>query len=110
MNEEKILSDKNITKTNNNGVTSPISANRLVSKVNSLTYGNRSNSLTNPQTKTYATEKGKTLEYKNIIDELIKLYPVNNIYEFYSKYTALYFKTLIQDSLQLVYIRKNQIV
>ena len=85
MNEEKILSEKNITKTNNNGVTSPISANRLVSKVNSLTYGNRSNLLTNPQTKTYTTEKGKTLEYKNIIDELIKLYPVNNIYEFYSK-------------------------
>ena len=85
MNEEKILSDKNITKTNNNGVTSPISANRLVSKVNSLTYSNRSNSLTNPQSKTYATEKSKTLEYKNIIDELIKLYPVNNIYEFYSK-------------------------
>ena len=86
MNKEQIFSNINIANnTNNNGVTSPISANNLVSKVNSLTFSNRSNSLTNPQSKTFNTEKGKTLEYKVVIDELQKLYPVTNIYEFYSK-------------------------
>ena len=85
VNEKQLLSEINNSKINNNGVTSPISAKKLVSKVNSLTHGNTSNSLTNPQTKSFATEKGKTLEYKNVIDELIKLHPVNNIYEFYSK-------------------------
>ena len=86
MNKEQIFSNINIANnTNNNGVTSPISATNLVSKVNSLTFSNRSNSLTNPQSKTFNTEKGKTLEYKIVIDELQKLYPVTNIYEFYSK-------------------------
>ena len=85
MNEEQIISDINEVKINNTGVTSPISSKNLVSKVNSLTHGNRLNSLNNPQTKSFATEKGKTLDYKTVIDELNKLYPVNNLYEFYSK-------------------------
>ncbi len=80
------MSDNNIIKTNSNsGVTSPISAKRLVSKVNSLTYGNKSNLLTNPQSKSFAAEKGITLDYKSVIDELIKIYPVENINEFYSR-------------------------
>jgi len=85
VNQEQILSDTNNSITNNSGVTSPISSNKLVSKVNSLTYGNRSKSLTNPQAKSFKTEKGKTLDYKNVLDDLNKLYPVNNLYEFYSK-------------------------
>ena len=85
MNQEKLESNTNNINTNNSGVTSPISAKKLVSKVNSLTGVNRSNSLTNPQTKSYATEKGKTLDYKLVLDDLNKLYPVNNLYEFYSK-------------------------
>ena len=85
MNEEQIVSDINEAKISNSGVTSPILSKNLVSKVNSLTQGGRLNSLNNPQTKSFATEKGKTLEYKTVIDELNKLYPVTNIYEFYSK-------------------------
>lgn len=84
MNKEQIFTNTDL-KTNNSSVTSPISANNLVSKVNSLTFRSHSNPLSNPQSKSYATEKGKTLDYKNVIDELNKLYPVNNIYEFYSK-------------------------
>ena len=85
MNEEQIISDINEANTVNNGVTSPISSKKLVSKVNSLTRGNRLNPLNNPQTKSFATEKGKTLDYKSVIDDLNKLYPVHNLYEFYSK-------------------------
>ena len=84
MNEEQLISDKNSTNINSN-VTSPISASKLVSKVNSLTHGNRLNPLTNPQTKSFATEKGKTLDYKQVLDDLNRLYPVHNLYEFYSK-------------------------
>lgn len=85
MNQEQISTEINNIKTNNNGVTSPISTKKLVSKVNSLTFGNRSNSMANPQSKSYATEKGKTLDYKQVLDDMNKLYPVNNLYEFYSK-------------------------
>ena len=77
------LSTNNI-RANNSSVTSPLSAKKLVSKVNSLIGGNRLKSLTNPQTKAYATEKGKTLDYKLVLDEMNKLYPVHNLYEFYS--------------------------
>lgn len=84
MNNEKFLTDINIYKTNNGGVTSPISANNLVSKVNSLTHSNCNNFLTNPKNKSYSTEKGKTLDYKTVLDEVIKLYPIDNIYKFYS--------------------------
>ncbi len=85
MNQEQVSTEINNIKTNNSGVTSPISTKNLVSKVNSLTFGNRSNSLVNPQSKSYATEKGKTLDYKQVLDNMNKLYPVNNLYEFYSK-------------------------
>ena len=86
MNEENFITDSN-TETNNktNSVSSPIKASKLVSKVNSLIKGNRSNFLTNPKTKSFSTEKGRTLDYKNVIDELTKLYPITNKYDFYSK-------------------------
>ena len=84
MNEEQLISNIDSANINNN-VTSPISASNLVSKVNSLTHGNRLNPLTNPQTKSFATEKGKTLDYKQVLDDLNRLYPVHNLYEFYSK-------------------------
>ena len=86
MNEENFITDSN-TETNNktNSVSSPIKASKLVSKVNSLIKGNRSNFLTNPKTKSFLTEKGRTLDYKNVIDELTKLYPITNKYDFYSK-------------------------
>lgn len=84
MNNEKFLTDINISKTNNGSVTSPISANNLVSKVNSLTHIHYNTSPVSPQNKSYSTEKGKTLDYKTVLDEVIKLYPIDNIYKFYS--------------------------
>ena len=85
MNQEQIISSTDNIMTNNSGVTSPISAKKLVSKVNSLIRGSSSNSLTNPQTKSFATEKGKTLDYKLVLNDLNNLYPVHNLYDFYSK-------------------------
>ena len=85
MNKEKIISNINSNTETTTGVTSPISAKKLVSKINSLINGNKSNSLTNPRSKTFATEKGKTLDYKLVLEELNNLYPVHNLYDFYSK-------------------------
>ena len=89
MNQEQNIKENNIEKSidkkASNKITSPILARNLVSKVNSLTSNNTINSLTNPQTKTFSTEKGKTLDYKNVIDELSKLCTISNLYEFYSK-------------------------
>jgi len=85
VNQEQIKSNTDNIKTNNSTVTSPLSAKKLVSKVNALIHGNRSNSLTNPQAKSFSTEKAKTLDYKNVFDDINKLYPVHNLYEFYSK-------------------------
>ena len=81
---------QNITKNNgianNKVVTSPIITNSLVSKVNSLTIGNKNNPLTtNPQVKSFATEKSVILDYKAIIDSLNQIYPITNLNEFYSK-------------------------
>ena len=84
MNKEKIISNINSNTETTTGVTSPISAKKLVSKINSLINGNKSNSLTNPRSKTFATEKGKTLDYKLVLEELNNLYPVQNLYDFYS--------------------------
>ena len=84
VNQEQIKSNTDNIKTNNSTVTSPLSAKKLVSKVNALIHGNRSNSLTNPQAKSFSTEKAKTLDYKNVFDDINKLYPVHNLYEFYS--------------------------
>ncbi len=84
MNKEEI-SLYNHSKIGNNNVTSPILSKNLVSKVNSLTFNNNANPLSNPQSKTFATDKGITLDYKAVIDELAKLNSINNINEFYSK-------------------------
>lgn len=70
---------------NNKTVTTPINTENLVSKVNALTFNNRANSLSNPQTKTFSTEKGVTLDYKLITDSLINLQSYTNLNEFYTK-------------------------
>ena len=70
---------------NNKTVTTPINTENLVSKVNALTFNNRANSLSNPQTKTFSTEKGVTLDYKLITDSLINLQLYTNLNEFYTK-------------------------
>ena len=59
-------------------VTSPIPTD-LVSKVNSLTLNkpNSSNGI--------IFDKTKILDYKMVVDELIKLLPIENLNDFYSK-------------------------
>ena len=82
---ENIITNINSAKNENGNMTSPFSCGDLVSKVNSLTFGSRSNSLTNPQTKSFAAEKGVTLDYKYVTNELAKLQEISNLNEFYSK-------------------------
>ena len=85
--------EKNILKNNtisqktirNSGITSPLSSTNIVSKVNSLTLNSHVKQITNPQTKSYVKDKGVTLDYKLVIDELNKLTQITNINEFYSK-------------------------
>ena len=67
-------------------VTSPIGQDRLVSKVNALTQNPASAHINNPQNLVF-NEKGTTLSYKYVVDELIKLFASNieSIGDFYSK-------------------------
>ena len=85
MNQEQKLSDFIKNQSNNTNMTSPIASNNLVSKVNSLTHSNRTNSMSSPQSKSFGAEKAITLDYKSVIDEIIKFMPVENLNEFYSK-------------------------
>ena len=90
MNEEKNITI-NCMKNNETkltGVTSPLAPGNLVSKVNSLTSNNRVKQILNPQSASFSTDKGITLDYKQIIDELIKITPITNLNDFYSKLTV----------------------
>ena len=84
-NEQTITDSIKQNQTNNSGMTSPIVTSSLVSKVNSLTHSNRTNQIVSPQSISFGTEKGITLDYKQVLDDLNMLYPVHNLYEFYSK-------------------------
>ena len=83
MNEKKIA--KNNQKLNTNGsapVTSPISQGKLVSRVNALTSNSATNPMLNPQNMVFNTEKGSTLNYKHIVDELISFSSIDYIADF----------------------------
>ena len=84
--ETKNLLSKNTSgNVTGNGVTSPIVHNKLVSKINSLTYNSSYTSITNPQSKSFTVEKGITIDYKSVIDKLVELSSVNNLNDFYTK-------------------------
>ena len=86
MNKEKNLVNKIRDINSKAPITSPISQENLVSKVNSLTFNNRANSsLGNPQNKVFNSEKSLTLNYKSVVDELIKITDIPSLSEFYSK-------------------------
>ncbi len=85
MNKEKNSANKIRDINGKAPVTSPLSQEKLVSKVNSLTFNNYANSLGNPQNKVFNTEKSLTLNYKYVVDELIKITEVFSVNEFYSK-------------------------
>ena len=85
MKKEKIFEDIKKAQIASNPVTSPISSTDLVSKVNSLTSPSRANALEHPQHQSYIADKNKLLNNKKIIDELIKMTDIEDLYEFYSK-------------------------
>ena len=85
MNQEQNITETTDTQTNRTNMTSPISANNLVSKINSLTNNNRTNSMSSPQSKSFGAEKYITLEYKTVMDSIMQLMPIDNLNEFYSK-------------------------
>ena len=87
MNNNQTIHNNNSPKNNNmKPVTSPIGQDRLVSKVNALTQNPASAHINNPQNLVF-NEKGTTLSYKYVVDELIKLFASNieSIGDFYSK-------------------------
>ena len=73
------------TNTKFGSMTSPISQKKLVSKVNALTSPTQNNSIINPHSIVFNTEKGSTLNYKFVVDELVKLATVDNTSDLYNK-------------------------
>ncbi len=84
MQDNKIAnSNKNVSNINNlKTVTSPISQEKLVSKVNALNTISASTTSANPHNIVFNAEKGSTLNYKYVVDELVNLAPVSNVSEF----------------------------
>ena len=89
MNKEKNTVDKITSLSEKAPVSSPFLQENLVSKVNALTLNPRLNSLSNPQNKNFNNEKGLTLNYKPVVDELIKLAGISSLNELYAKIYAI---------------------
>lgn len=97
MNKEKNLINK-ISKINdNNQMTSPISQENLVSKVNSLTFNNCVNAFGNLQTKNFNNEKRFTLNYRDIVDGLLNLNQASSLSDFYSKIYSVVSQSIDSD-------------
>ena len=74
VNENKTETSKiNKNSQNSSPITSPISQGKLVSKVNALTSSTTSNPILNPQNIVFNTDKGTTLNYKNVVDTLVNI-------------------------------------
>lgn len=63
-------------------VTSPISQEKLVSRVNALNTISATTTSSNPHNIVFNAEKSSTLNYKYVVDELVNLSPVSNVSEF----------------------------
>lgn len=86
MNKKQNLENNAIKKnTISKPVTSPISQEKLVSKVNALTANSSVNILLNPQNMVFNNEKGLTLNYKTLIDAIVKIPEVTSAADFYNK-------------------------
>lgn len=83
MKKEKLLKEQIIYKKEMSPVSSPISQEQLVSKVNALTFNMSTNSISSLQNKNY--EKGFTLNYRIVVDELLKFSQINNTNELFSR-------------------------
>lgn len=87
---ERVKKEENLAKKITNlapkaPITSPLAQEKLVSRVNALTFNNYANSLNNPQNKVFNNEKALTLNYKFVVEELVKISEISNLNEFYSK-------------------------
>lgn len=97
MKKEKKLADKITNLTDKAPVSFPFFQEKLVSKVNALTFNNRANTLSNPQNKNFNNDKGLTLNYKMVVDELVKISHVSSITEFYSKIYSIITQNIDSD-------------
>lgn len=97
MKKEKNLADKITNLSDKAPVSSPFFQEKLVSKVNALTFNNRANSLSNPQTKNFNNDKGLTLNYKMVVEELVKIPQISSITEFYSKIYSIITQNIDSD-------------
>ena len=84
MQENKVAKgNKEIQNTNRmKPVTSPISQEKLVSRVNALNTISATTTSSNPHNIVFNAEKSSTLNYKYVVDELVNLSPVSNVSEF----------------------------
>ena len=85
VNNSENLIHKNAPKT----VSSPISQEKLVSKVNALISNSSVNQLLNPQNMVFNNEKSSTLNYKSIIDGLVNISNASSAMEFQNKIYSL---------------------
>ena len=85
MKKEKNITEKLINIADKAPITSPISQEKLVSKVNSLTFNSVANSLNNPQNKSFNNEKTLTLDYNFVVNELTKISTITCINDYYNK-------------------------
>lgn len=65
-------------------VTSPFSTKDLVSKLNSLTLNQHPKGMNSTLGKPVSSEKSLPIDYKLIVDELVKIQSVSNLNEFFS--------------------------
>ena len=97
MNKEKNTVNKITNLSEKSPVTSPISQEKLVSKVNALTFNNCMSALGSPQNKNFNNEKGLTLNYKIIVDELVKITGITTLNEFFSKVYSIINQSIDSD-------------
>ncbi len=80
-----INKDENKEKNKLGPITSPLLQKKLVSKVNALTSSSPHVMSQNPHNIVFNTEKGSTLNYKFVVDELVKINNIDNIADFYNR-------------------------
>ena len=100
MKQEKNSIEKIISLSEKAPVTSPGFQGKLVSKVNELTINHNSlnaNLLGNLQNKNFNNDKSFTLNYKQVVEELVKLASVTTSMEFYTKIYSIIMQHIDSD-------------
>ena len=75
-------------------VTSPISQEKLVSRVNALTFNTTGNPILNPKNMVFNNEKGSTLNYKHVVEGLINLSDIDNLTEYHDRIYSIITKDI----------------